>query len=342
MGVGLTPIIIKRVIKLDDLRGRLLAVDALNILHQFLALIRTRDGTPLKSEDGHVTSHLVGLAFRTTKLIADYSTRPIFVFDGRHSPLKRQEVERRGEARAKAEKEYLDAINRGDYSDAFSKAVMTGKLSPQMISDSKRLLKYLGIPCVQAPAEGEAQAAFIASKGEVWAVNSRDYDSLLFGAPRLVRYVTIQGREFLPSKGISRRLEPEMIDLEAFLRHRGITRTQLVDLAIMIGTDFNEGIKGIGPKKALRLVEKHGCLEDMPQEVKKNLPTNYLEIRNLYLEPEITEKYELDWGSLDEDGLFDFLCGERSFSRHRVETIAERMRQFYRQKNITAWLMETS
>jgi flap endonuclease-1 len=297
---------------------------------------------PLKSEDGHVTSHLVGLAFRTTKLIANYNMRLIFVFDGRHSPLKRQEVERRREARAKAEKEYLDAINRGDYSDAFSKAVMTGKLSLQMIADSKRLLEYLGIPWVQAPAEGEAQAAFMASKGDVWAVNSRDYDSLLFGAPRLVRYVTIQGREFLPSKGLSRRLEPEIIVLEAFLRHQDITRTQLVDLAIMIGTDFNEGIKGIGPKKALKLVEKHGFLEDMPQEVKKNLPSNYLEIRKLYLEPEITNKYEMEWGSLNEDGLFDFLCGERSFSRQRVDTIAERMRQFYRQKSLTAWLKETS
>jgi len=342
LGVGLTPIIHKRVTKLDDLRGRSLAVDALNVLHQFLALIRSREGIPLKSKDGQVTSHLVGLAFRTTKLIADYNMRPIFVFDGMHPPLKRREVERRREARAKAEKEYFDAINRGDYSDVFSKAVMTGKLSSQMISDSKRLLEYLGIPCVQAPAEGEAQAAFMASKGDVWAVNSRDYDSLLFGAPRLVRYVTIQGREFLPSKGLSRRLEPEIIDLEDFLRHHGITRRQLVDLAILIGTDFNEGIKGIGPKRALRLVEKHGCLEDMPQEVKMDLPNNYLEIRNLYLEPEITDKYKMEWGSLDEDRLFDFLCGERSFSRRRVETIAERMRLFYRKKRLTAWVKEAS
>lgn len=340
MGVGLTPIILKRIVKLADLRGSSLAVDAFNVLHQFLALIRARDGMPLMDDEGRVTSHLVGLAFRTTRLMADYQMRPVFVFDGRPPHLKRREMERRRMLRERAEEEYAVAMRRGDYARAFSKAVMTGRLTSDLVADSKRLLDLLGVPWVQALAEGEAQAAYMARRGDVWAVNSRDYDSLLFGSPRLVRYLTIRGREFLPSKGTSRRLEPEVIDLEAFLRHHGITREQLVDLAIVIGTDFNEGIKGIGPKTALRLVKEHSRLEDMPEEVTARLPDNYDEIRRLYLEPEVTDDYRVEWGSLHEDQLYSFLCDERSFSRRRVEVVVDRMRRFHGQKSLRAWLTE--
>jgi len=148
-------------------------------------------------------------------------------------------------------REWQEALKEGDYAKAFSKAVMTGVLTSEMIDDAKTLLKLLGIPWVQAPAEAEAQAAYMAKRGDVWASSSRDYDSLLFGTPRLVRYLTITGREFLPSKGISRPLKPELIVLEEFLSEIGLTREQLIDLAILIGTDFNDGIKGIGPKTAL-------------------------------------------------------------------------------------------
>ena len=338
LGAVLTPIILKRVVKLGDLRGQTLAVDAFNVLHQFLALIRTRYGTPLMDDAGRVTSHLVGLAFRTTRLVADFHIRTVFVFDGSPPSLKRREVERRRALREKAEEEYAAALRRGEYAEAFSKAVMTGRLTPDLVADSKRLLDLLGIPWIQAPGEGEAQAAYIARRGDVWAVNSRDYDSLLFGAPRLVRYLTIQGREYLPSKGVSRRLEPEVIDLEAFLGHHGITREQLIDLAIIIGTDFNDGVKGVGPKTALRLVKEHGRLEDMPEEVAEKLPDDCDEIRRIYLEPEVTDDYTLEWGALREDQLYEFLVDERSFSRRRVETVVGRMRRFHGQKRLGAWL----
>lgn len=341
LGVNLTPIILKRVVDLAALRRRSLAVDTFNVLHQFLALIRTRNGTPLTDEEGRVTSHLVGLAFRTTRLIADYQMKPVFVFDGRPPALKRAEVERRRELRRKAEEEYAAAVEAGDYAAAFSKAVMTGRLTADLVDDSKRLLDLLGIPWVQAPGEGEAQAAYMAGSGDVWGVNSRDYDSLLFGAPRLVRYVTIQGEEWLPSRGVARRLEPEIIDLDAFLSHHGITRVQLVDLAIMVGTDFNPGIRGIGPKTALRLVKSHGRLEDMPEAVAARLPGNYGEIRRLYLEPEVTDNYRIEWGAPQEDELYAFLCDERSFSRRRVDVVVDRMRRFHRQKSLREWLTGT-
>ncbi len=340
MGVNLTPIIIKRVVSLEALRGRALAVDANNCLHQFLALIRMPDGRPLTDPEGRVTSHLVGLAFRTTRLLADYQIRTVFVFDGKPPMLKGLEVERRREQRRRAEEEWRAALRAGDYAAAFSKAVMTGRLTREMVEDAKHLLDLLGIPWVQAPSEGEAQAAYMARRGDVWASNSRDYDSLLFGAPRLVRYVTISGTEFLPSKGVARRLEPEVIELDSLLRHHGITRRQLVDLAILIGTDFNEGVRGVGPKTALSLVKRYGCLEEMPGEVREKLPQDLDAIRRIFLEPEVTEEYEVRWGTLREEELYEFLCGERGFSRDRVRVVVERMRRFYAQRSLRHWLRE--
>ena len=338
MGVNLTPIVVKRVVSLDDLRGKSFAVDAFVVLHQFLALIRGRDGSLLTDSEGRVTSHLVGLAFRTTRLIADYGMRLVFVFDGRPPELKRAEVESRREAREKSEEEYRAAVAVGDYKTAFSKAVMTGRLTSDGIADAKRLLDLLGIPWVQAPSEGEAQAAYMAARGDVWASNSQDYDSLLFGAPRLVRYITIQGEEWLPSKGRARKLQPEIIELEGLLQGIGVTREQLIDLAILIGTDFNQGVRGIGPKTALKLIRTHGSIEGLSPEIVAKLPPDVDAIRRIYLEPDVTDKYSLEEGGLDEEGLHGFLCGERSFSRERVETMVRRMRRARGQSSLSRWM----
>jgi flap endonuclease-1 len=338
LGVLLTPIIAKKTLSLDDLKGRSFAVDGFNVLHQFLALIRSRDGTPLMDGEGRVTSHLVGLAYRTTRLVSDYNMRLVFVFDGRPPDLKRREVEKRREARQKAEEEYVEAVSRGDYATAFSKAVMTGRLTREGLDDAKRLLDLLGVPWVQAPSEGEAQAAYMASKGDVWAANSRDYDSLLFGAPRLLRYLTIGGEEWLPSKGRARRLEPELIELEALLTELGITRTQLIDLSILVGTDFNEGVKGVGPKTALKLIRWHGSIEELPEETLTKVPDTYQAIRDIYLDPEINETYDVRTRELDEEGLVGFLCGERGFSSARVETLVKRMRSAGSQRSLTDYI----
>ncbi len=338
MGVLLTPIILKKTLSLDELKGRSFAVDGFNVLHQFLALIRTRDGTPLMDGEGRVTSHLVGLAFRTTRLVSDYGMKLVFVFDGRPPDLKLREVEKRREARRKAEEEYREAVSRGDYAAAYSKAVMTGRLTREGLDDAKRLLTLLGIPWVQAPAEGEAQAAYMASRGDVWAANSRDYDSLLFGAPRLLRYLTIGGEEWLPSKGRARRLEPELIELEALLAELGITREQLIDLSILVGTDFNEGVKGVGPKTALKLMRRHGSIEELPENILAKVPDTYQAIRGIYLDPEITETYDIETRELDEEGLIGFLCGERGFSPGRVETLVKRMRAAGSQRSLTDYI----
>ena len=340
MGFDLSPLLVRRQIALDDLRGRSLAVDANNLLYQFLALIRMRDGRSFTDTHGNVTSHLLGLLMRTTRLMGDYHIRPVFIFDGKPPDLKMKTLKARREYRDRARREWEDAVKRRDYSAAWKKAVRMDSLNKSMQDDAKTLLTLLGIPYVQAPEEGEAQAAYLARKGDVWAANSRDYDSVLFGAPRLVRYVTISGQEFLPSKGTSRPLIPELIELEQLLKSLEVSREQLVDLAILVGTDFNQGIKGVGPKTALKLIKRYRTLEDLPPEYPGQLPPETQQIRDLFLNPPVTNDYDLKFTGLNEDGLKQFLCAERGFSSDRVDLAVKRMREFYSQdkSSLTSWL----
>lgn len=339
MGFNLSPLVVKRQLTLDDLRGRRLAVDANNTLYQFLALIRMRDGRPFTDASGHITSHLVGLLLRTTRLIADYDIRPVFVFDGNPPELKMRTLEERRRYRERARKEWKEAVHRKDYSAAWSKGVTMNSLTQPMQEDAKKVLALLGVPWIQAPQEAEAQAAYMAMRGHVWAANSRDYDSVLFGSPRLVRYVTISGQEFLPSKGIGRPLVPELIELHELLESLRISREQLVDLAILVGTDFNEGIRGVGPKTALRLIKTHNNLEGLPEHYKSQLPDNIEELRGAFLKPVVAVEYEIRFTGLKDDELKQFLCGERNFSMERVELAIRRMRDFYAGEGstLTSW-----
>jgi len=317
MGVVLTPIVRPQPVSTSELHGRTLAVDAHGELYQFLALIRLRDGTPLKDSQGRVTSHLSGLFFRTTRLIAEHRVRLVFVFDGAPPPEKAGEIARRRAVRETFERERQAALERGDEAQAYAKSTMTSRLTRDMAAEARELLRLLGISVVQAPSEGEAQAAHLARNGAAWAAASKYYDTLLFGAPRLLRFLTVSGREFLPSQNRFRPLVPEVLDLAGQLDQWGISHEQLIDLAILVGTDFNPGIKGIGPKKALRLVRAHGRIEDMPANIRDALG-EIADIRRIYLTPNVIDVRPPDVGEPDVDGVVRFLCEERQFSRARV------------------------
>lgn len=340
MGVALTPIVKRKIVRLRNLSGRSLAVDANNVLYQFLALIRKPDGSPLTDTQGRVTSHLIGLLFRATRLITDYGMRLTFVFDGEPPPLKEAELEKRRQARTKALAEWQEAKRLGDYRAAFSKAVTSSRLSRSMIEDAKSLLDLMGIPTVQAPSDAEAQASHMALRGDVWAVNSQDYDSLLYGAPRMVRYVTLTGREFMPSKNRSRRLLPELIELESVLRDLQLSRNSLIDLAVLVGTDFNEGIRGVGPKKALGLMKKYGSITAIPSEILAEAPPNLTRVRRIFLKPEVTDEYRLTYQRPDEEGMLGFLCQERGFSRERVRNVVRRLdaARMRDQSSLASWM----
>jgi flap endonuclease-1 len=325
MGVLLTPIVVRHPTTLNALRGRTFAVDGNLELYQFLSVMRTRDGRPLEDSKGRITSHLNGLAFRTTRLIADYDIRPVFVFDGPPPELKREEIQKRREAREKSQREYDAAVAAGDATTAWSKAVMTSRLTRTMVEEAKTLLTLLGIPWMQSPSEGEAQAAFLARRGDVWAAGSKDYDSLLFGAPRMVRFLAIGSTEFLPSLGRARIVSPELVDLAENLEHLGLSREQLIDVAILVGTDFNTGVRGIGPKTAVKRIREWRSLDHAPAEVSALLPPSLDAIRDFFSNPPVSTAQAPRPGLLDERALYRFLSDERAFARDRVKKVIERL-----------------
>jgi len=340
LGVYLTPIITcRKKISFHYLSTKRVAFDANNEIYQFLALIRQPDGKHFTDSTGRVTSHLMGVFYRITRL-AEYGILPVFVFDGEPHPLKLKEIEKRREIKKKAEREWLEALFRGDLATAWRKAIQTSRLTREMIEEVKELLELMGLPWVQAPSDAEAQAAYMAAKGDVYCTCSRDWDSLLYGSPRLVRYLTISGTEFLPSKGIVRPLEPEIIELNVLLNDLKITREQLVDIAILVGTDFNEGVKGIGPKKALKLIKTYGSIENLLKSGKIRLEEDYKEIREIFLKPKVTDNYRLEWKPPDKGGIIRFLCEERDFKRERVENAIgrlEKLMSYITQRKLSEW-----
>jgi flap endonuclease-1 len=328
LGVNLRDIVPKTVVRLEDLSGKSIAIDAYNALYQFLAIIRQPDGTPLKDSSGRITSHLSGLLYRTSNLV-ELGIKPIYVFDGVPPALKEAEIKRRMKAKEEALIKYEQALKEGRIEEARMYAQATSSLKDYMAEDSKRLLNLMGIPWVQAPSEGEAQAAHIVKRGDADYCASQDYDSLLFGAPRLVRNVTISGRRKLPGKNVYIEVEPEVIELEQVLKEFGITHEQLIDVGILVGTDFNpEGIKGLGPKKALKLVKEYGSIENaLPYIKEAEFPVEPQKIKEIFLHPKVTDNYKIKWLEPDVEGVIDFICRERDFSEDRVRKALEKMQK---------------
>ncbi|MEM3672690.1 MAG: flap endonuclease-1 [Candidatus Bathyarchaeia archaeon] len=331
MGVNLRDLVPKVTVRLEDLSEKAIAIDAYNALYQFLAIIRQPDGTPLKDSSGRITSHLSGLLYRTSNLV-ELGIKPIYIFDGTPPALKEVEIKRRMRAKEEALIKYEQALKEGKLEEARMYAQATSRLKDYMAEDSKRLLDLMGIPWIQAPSEGEAQAAHVVKRGDADYCASQDYDSLLFGAPRLVRNVTISGRRKLPGKNVYIEVIPEVVELEQVLKECGITYEQLVDVGILIGTDFNpEGVKGLGPKTALKLIKEHGSIEKaLPHLKNADFPVDPQRIREIFLRPKVTDNYKIEWKEPDVEGVVNFICRERDFSEDRVKKALEKM-----QKGIT-------
>lgn len=342
MGVDFKDLIPRVEIDFSHLSGKIIVVDAYNALYQFLATIRQPNGTPLMDSRGNITSHLSGLLYRTVNFL-EKGIKPVYVFDGKPPELKKMEILRRQKLKEEAVRLYEEALARGDLEAARVYAQRTSKLTTDMVEDSKKLLTLLGIPWVQAPSEGEAQAAYMARKGDAWATASQDYDSLLYGTPRLVRNLTISGRRKLPKKNIYVEIKPELIVLKNALKSLSITREQLIDIAILIGTDYNpEGVRGIGPKRALKIIKQFGCLERaLPTLGNAEFPVDPIVIRELFLKPEVTDNYSLKWKTPNEEGLIRFLCNEHDFSIDRVRKAIGRAKKALRglvtQTSIESW-----
>ena len=330
MGVYIGPLIDKRMLIINDLVGKSLAIDAYNSLYQFLASIRTSDGHNLMTNDGRIISHLKGVFHRTSKMIND-GINPIFVFDGKPHSLKKGILEERRLRKDIAQREWEKALKERDLEKARTKAQQTSKLTKEMVNETKKLLDLMGIAYIEAPGEGEAQASYMCMVGDVDYVLSQDYDSLLFGCPRLVRNISITGRRKLPGRKKWIHIDPELINLKSNLKKLGVTREQLVDIAILIGTDFNEGIKGIGPKKAYKLIKKSTNLETLIKDNRIPL-LEYNNVRSIFLEPEIIDNYSILTKEPDYQGIIDFLVGECEFNIKSVERILSNFKNNVSQK----------
>lgn len=324
MGVNLSDIVPVEARELEDLSGQTLAIDAYNAIYQFLSIIRGPDGTPLKDDRGRITSHLTGLLYRNINLL-EAGVRPAYVFDGHPHVMKAQTLAQRADRRSKAHDEWKEAVSYGDIEKARTKATQSSRISNDIVETSRILLTYMGIPVVQAPEEGEAQAAYMASRGDVWAASSQDYDSLLFGAPRLVRNLNITGRRKMPGSKEYRDIHIEVVELDKVLEANGLKdREQLVDLSLLMGTDYNPGIRGIGPKKGLKLIKEHGSLDRALQSIGEAIPDHEV-MREIFLRAEHVDEYRLEWGEPQRDRIIEFMCHDHGFSVDRVTSALDRL-----------------
>ncbi len=334
MGVNIANIVEGQKLELTSLKGKTIAIDAYNTLYQFLSIIRQPDGTPLKDSKDRITSHLSGLLYRNVNLL-EAGIKPIYVFDGEPHELKSGTIEDRIHIREMAREEWKIALEEGDLKRARTKAQQTSRLTKKMVEDSKLLLKHLGIPYLTAPSDGEAQASYMVRRGDVWGACSQDFDSLLFGTPLLVRNLTVTGRRKLPGRDQFINVVPEKIELENVLSSLEITREQLVDMGILVGTDFNKGIKGIGPKKALKLIKKHGKLEEVLKEKEWEIE-NHDAVRSIFLEPKVTDEYDLSATKLEKKKVLKLLVGEYEFSDNRVQSAIQKIEKMEKSRAQTS------
>jgi len=324
LGVDFKDLVPKTPVKLEDLSGKVIAIDAYNAIYQFLSIIRQPDGTPLKDSTGKITSHLSGLFYRTSNLV-ELGLKPIYVFDGVPPTLKAAEIERRKAVKVQAIASYEKAAATGDTEKMRMFAQAATSMKDYMQDDSRRLLTLMGLPYIDAPSEGEAQAAYMTRKGDADYCASQDYDSLLFGAPRMLRNITISGRRKRGNAYVE--VVPEVMELSKTLAETGLTYEQLIDVGILIGTDFNpDGIKGLGPKTALKLVKEYGSLENSLPHIKNaSFPVEPSCIRQEFLHPRVKDDYRVRWCDPDVEGVVGLMVREKEFSEDRVRNSLARM-----------------
>ena len=332
MGVAIRDIIAeyKTPVTWESLPG-VAAIDANNALYQFLTIIRQPDGTPLMDGRGRVTSHLSGILFRMANFI-EKGIKPVFVFDGKPSDLKLATIDERRKIRDTAGERWKEALERGDEAEAYKQARSSTRVDATIIETSKELLGLMGIPIVQAPNEGEAQASYMVMKGEARYVVSQDYDTLLFGAPTLVRNLTVSGKRKIRGRQIT--VSPERIVLADTLEGLQISREQLVEIGILVGTDFNPGVEGVGAKTGLKLVLKGEFESKLKEKVPDFDPAPILDI---FLHPPVTDDYALAAGHPDPEGIRRMLCDGYDFSEDRVNKAMEGFSVKAGQKTLDSW-----
>ena len=344
MGLSIRDIIPRKEISIDSLKGKTIIVDGFNALYQFLSTIRQIDGTPLMDSKENITSHLSGVFYRNVNLLCE-GVKLIYVFDGDAPALKAKTHKKRKDIRDLAGEKYEQAKSEGDVESMKRYSSQLLRLDEKMIEESKELLKAMGIPVVQAPSEGEAEASFLCRKKNLFAVVSQDYDSLLFGAPRLIQNLTIS-RKKKTFSGYTEVL-PVEIELDLVLNELGINLDQLICLGILVGTDYNpKGVPGIGQKKALEIVKRFEQPYLIFKEVEEKVLSlseedrfDWREIFELFHSHDV-EDVEIEFPKIDEDKIREILVQRHDFSEDRIERQLEKLRvlkEKKKQKGLGEW-----
>jgi len=330
MGLQITDIVPKKEIEISDLRGKTIAVDAFNVIYQFLSTIRQPDGTPLQDSKGRITSHLSGLFYRNIHLLQN-GIKLVYVFDGKHPELKRKTHEKRQEAKDISREKYEEAVKAEDIGGMGKYSRSLVRLDEEKINESKELLKAMGIAVVQAPGEGEAQASYICKKGEVYAVASQDYDCLLFETPLLIQNLTLAKKRKTVSGYVE--IKPQLIELKNVIGELEINQEQLITIGVLSGTDYNPGgILGIGPKKALKLVKEHKTAEtvfkffESDEKFKEKVWFDWKEIFELMKNPDVDKNYKIEFPKMD-FGKIKSILMDHEFSEERIESQFDKLRE---------------
>jgi len=294
--------------------GRKVAVDASMCLYQFLVAIR-QEGNQMTDADGETTSHLMGFFYRTIRMI-DHGLKPVYVFDGKPPTMKGGELAKRAERREEAQKSLDKAEEAGNQEDIdkFSKRLV--KVTKAHNEEAKKLLGLMGVPYVEAPCEAEAQCAALAKAGKVYGVATEDMDTLTFGAPILLRHMTYSEARKMPIKEFH---------LDKVLEEMELTQQEFIDICILLGCDYCDSIRGIGPKRAIELLRTYKSIETILEKIdtKKYVPpTNWPfdEARRLFKEPDVVDPAEIDlkWTEPNEEELVKFMCEQKGFNEDRM------------------------
>ena len=348
MAVDLSKLVVKKKISIEDLNGKIVAIDAYNVFYQFLSTIRQQDGMPLVDSNGNITSHLSGLFYRTIELL-DNGVKPIYVFDGIPSILKERTIQARIKRREDAYKAWKSAVDEGRIEEAKGFAQASTRITKDIIASGKELLDAMGVGYINAPSEGEAQASFMCKNGLVDIAVSQDYYTMLFGAPIVGRNITISGRRKLPKKNIYINVEPELMYFNDTLEALQINHDQLIWIGLMLGTDFNDGIKGIGPKNALKIAKNSKSINELTSFIKNKYNAEFEldinEVIDLFKKPEVKQLDKIEIDALinikpSSEKIIDIMCNQHGFDMQRVEKYVNKIIDIKgspKQRNINNW-----
>ncbi|EKE37191.1 hypothetical protein ENUP19_0347G0022 [Entamoeba nuttalli] len=308
--------------KIDQYSGRVIAIDASILVYQFISAVRDTTGATMVDEFGETTSHIIGTFYRTIKLI-ESGIKPVYVFDGKPPEMKDGELNKRKENAQKAQEQLDKALEEGDKEQAKKLMKRTARMTKEQSDEVKKLLQLMGIPCIEANCEAEGSCAALVKAGKCYATATEDMDALTLGSEHVVRKFSASDNKKDPIREYS---------LSSILEETGFTMEQFIDLCILLGCDYCETIKGVGPITAFELIQQYKSIENILQHLsdKYKVPENwkYKEARELFLHPDVADfsDYKLEWNKIDEEGIKKYLVTEKHFNEERVTKGIEKLK----------------